>query len=388
MAEVLGIEATLNMTIQELQRVIGSSGAYVHPSVIIMIAEFIMSRGTPYGATFTGISRHPGGHLPAATLERAGSVFTKASAMGAAESIDNISSSIVVAARIKIGTGMCDVGYRYIDENGQEKLAVNESIYKSFRRENKEISEGESAANLQELQSILEKNGVGVQFDFNEENKNNVLVSTMVGGGKGIDKKNDVNLSSFVRKVMEPIPEVDKTPVVSPDFSEIMAMLANKGTVITAVQKGESPNVSPVEFIKSSSDNETVNFAKAPAFDEDTEFEVTIAKPRGKTTAKPSTVKPASQTVATARTRPKQEAAKEKTPPKTTVASSPKTTVASSPKTTVASSIKPNVRTRTPKVPEPIQEVEEAPIVKPARRTLADLRKTAKNITLETTDAL
>jgi hypothetical protein len=99
--------------------------SYVHPANLMIIAEFITSRGEPNGATYTGISRQPAGHLSLATLERAGKVFTQSAFCTSKEDIRNVSASIVVGTRMAIGDGMFDIG---LDIDG--KTYINDDIFK------------------------------------------------------------------------------------------------------------------------------------------------------------------------------------------------------------------------------------------------------------------
>jgi DNA-directed RNA polymerase beta' subunit len=121
-SEIFGIEAARNLIIKELTEVTEKS--YINPANIMFIAEFITSRGEPNGATYTGISRQPGGHLSLATLERAGNVFTQSALFGSKEDIRNVSASVSVGARMAIGDGMFDIG---LDVDG--KTYINNDIF-------------------------------------------------------------------------------------------------------------------------------------------------------------------------------------------------------------------------------------------------------------------
>jgi len=118
-----GIEASRKLIINSLMEVTEKS--YVHPANLMIIAEFITSRGEPNGATYTGISRQPAGHLSLATLERAGKVFTQSAFCTSKEDIRNVSASIVVGTRMAIGDGMFDIG---LDIDG--KTYINDDIFK------------------------------------------------------------------------------------------------------------------------------------------------------------------------------------------------------------------------------------------------------------------
>jgi hypothetical protein len=131
-SDTLGIEATLTFLIRQLYNTITNASSYVHPSNLILIAEFITSRGYPYGATFTGVSRQPGGHLSLATFERAGEVFTQSASYGRREDIKNVSASVVLGARMAIGSGMCDI-IQEIKVNGEPTKIINDDVFTDWR---------------------------------------------------------------------------------------------------------------------------------------------------------------------------------------------------------------------------------------------------------------
>jgi hypothetical protein len=133
-AQTLGIEAARTFLIRALNNTISNTGSYIHPANITFIAEFITSRGEPYGATYTGISRQPGGHLSLATLERAGKVFTQSALHGRKEDIRNVSASVAVGARMAIGDGSFDIA-QDITENGVQRTVINDDLFTALARD-------------------------------------------------------------------------------------------------------------------------------------------------------------------------------------------------------------------------------------------------------------
>jgi len=133
-AETLGIEAARSFVIRALSNTIANNGAYVNPANIAFIAEFITSRGEPFGATFTGISRQPGGHLSLSTLERAGKVLTKSALHGRSEDIRNVSASVMMGERMAMGDGAFDIA-QDISENGTKITLVNNDLFTGFVRD-------------------------------------------------------------------------------------------------------------------------------------------------------------------------------------------------------------------------------------------------------------
>ena len=133
-AETLGIEAARNFVIRALSNTIADNRSYVNPANITFIAEFITSRGEPFGATFTGISRQPGGHLSLSTLERAGKVFTKNALHGRPEDIRNVSAAVVMGERIAVGDGAFDIA-QDITENGKLVTLINTDLFTGWERD-------------------------------------------------------------------------------------------------------------------------------------------------------------------------------------------------------------------------------------------------------------
>ncbi|MEM5804083.1 MAG: hypothetical protein QW350_05115 [Candidatus Aenigmatarchaeota archaeon] len=130
-AKTFGIEAARVFLIKALYDTISNTGSYIHPMNIMLIAEFITNRGEPYGVTYTGISRQPGGHLSLATLERARGVFTQNALFGRKEDIHNVSASVAVGARMAIGNGYFDI-IEEIKEGNKTKYIVNDDLFTTF----------------------------------------------------------------------------------------------------------------------------------------------------------------------------------------------------------------------------------------------------------------
>jgi intein/homing endonuclease len=140
LTNVFGIETARSFIIMRLHDIISNNSSYVHPAHIIFIAEFITSRGVPYGTTFTGISRQPGGHLSLATVERAGKTLTQHALHGRKEDIRNVSASISVGTRMVIGNGMFDIAQNVI-VNNKPLVLINDDVFKAHEHE---VSEEES----------------------------------------------------------------------------------------------------------------------------------------------------------------------------------------------------------------------------------------------------
>jgi len=140
LTNVFGIETARTFIIMRLHDIIKSNSSYVHPAHIIFIAEFITSRGVPFGTTFTGISRQPGGHLSLATVERAGKTLTQHALHGRKEDIRNVSASISVGQRMVIGNGMFDIAQDIVEDN-KSKTLINDDVFTAHKRDETETEE-------------------------------------------------------------------------------------------------------------------------------------------------------------------------------------------------------------------------------------------------------
>lgn len=177
--ETLGIEAARTFLIRSLHNTITNTGSYVHPANITLIAEFITSRGEPYGATYTGISRQPGGHLSLATLERAGKVFMTNALHGRKEDIRNVSASVAVGARMAIGDGYFDIAQDIV-ENGVQRTVINDDLFDVLEKDDstkqlasKPITSDDLISGIDALKTIT----VGGGFDFTGGEKESNLIT-------------------------------------------------------------------------------------------------------------------------------------------------------------------------------------------------------------------
>jgi hypothetical protein len=100
----LGIEATRNLIIKEMVDTIIPQ-EYVDQRHIILLADYMTNRGIMTPITFLGLSHHQQGVSAQATMEKAVPVYKTASAFGAVESINTVSSSIQYGQRVTLGTG-------------------------------------------------------------------------------------------------------------------------------------------------------------------------------------------------------------------------------------------------------------------------------------------
>jgi len=135
--KLFGIENCYSYIVRALNNVIASSGNYVHPTHIKLIAELMCSRGSPLGLSFTAVGRLNYGHVTGSTIAKAGQVLTRSAIHGREETVNNTSAAINMGVLIKIGTGYTDVVQK-VTINGQTELLINDEITARFKESEEE----------------------------------------------------------------------------------------------------------------------------------------------------------------------------------------------------------------------------------------------------------
>jgi len=268
----LGIEAARTFLIRSLTNTISNTGSYVHPANITFIAEFITSRGEPYGATYTGISRQPGGHLSLATVERAGKVFTQSALHGRKEDIRNVSASVAVGARMAIGTGSFDIA-QDITENGIKHTIINDDLFTALEKDD------ESKRLLQEIntpvtispddllsgiESLKELTVGGASFDYVRSDDEVNLINMNPTEMYPEPEVSSSELSNVPRKIVkrvQPQPILDNKDLIVPsDLIDTIAQIkvgvpltdSSTKSFIKPLETGITPNLrQPVPIISS-----------------------------------------------------------------------------------------------------------------------------------------
>ena len=243
--DTLGIEATRSFIVRALSNTISNTGSYVHPTNIMVIAEFVTSRGQPHGATFTGISRQPGGHLSLATLERAGTVFIQNAIHGRTEDIRNVSASIAVGARMSIGTGFFDIG-QDITVQGVPKRVLNDDLFTALEHDDATLAIERPAPIMDDQIDVdaLADIAAGLLFDDRGADNETNLNTTFLGGEAIPDFGETVNIEGGVihapvRRVA-PLTKVTAEPVVARDLVNVLDQI-KIGIPVDTAQKGLAP---------------------------------------------------------------------------------------------------------------------------------------------------
>lgn len=174
--EVLGIEAARTFLIRAFYNTISNTGSYVHPANIMLIAEIMTNKGTPYGATFSALSRLTG-FFTVATFERAGTIFTTSAAHHSTERIENVSSSVAVGARMYIGSGYSDIG-QVITVNNQPKIILNDDVFDGFKEDdNYNYQQRPDSLDFSDTFDQLEELNADGGFDFAGEEETTLLTA-------------------------------------------------------------------------------------------------------------------------------------------------------------------------------------------------------------------
>lgn len=241
-AETLGIETARTYVVRALNNIISNAGSYVHPTNITLIAEFIVSRGEPHGATYAGISRQPGGHLSLATLERAGQVIIQSAVTARKEDIRNVSASVVVGTRMAIGNGFFDVGQDIIVD-GVKKTIVNDDLFTGFKLDddNKQYPKQQSEENLDDAIKMLGSFTVGDGFlqagegDNDEETEDEINLLNMFDQEIVTEKKADTLTQVKIGIPIDVIETLKPVPIISRGLIEVTNIIPPRVNIDTSL---------------------------------------------------------------------------------------------------------------------------------------------------------
>jgi hypothetical protein len=151
---ILGIEASRNFILTTMKKNLTEHDQYIHPVHLIVLAEFICSLGIPYGANYTGISRQGTKHLTLSTMERTRDVFSDAAITGQTEVIKNVSASVMLGLRMKLGNGMSYIAQDILDKEGKKKTLFEEELVSYYFNKNF-ISQERSSVTPKSIQDAI-----------------------------------------------------------------------------------------------------------------------------------------------------------------------------------------------------------------------------------------
>ncbi len=161
---VLGVEAAYSYFIKALKDLNSASGNYIDPRHILMIADFIFSRGKPNTIQFTGLARQPIGHISLITVERAMEVLRKLAFTGNSENINTVSAAISTGQPTPGGTGMISISD---SPKAQEQLLQFTKNAGNIRAGTKESQEAINKAHKGVFENVnIEKEGALPEYAY------------------------------------------------------------------------------------------------------------------------------------------------------------------------------------------------------------------------------
>jgi len=235
---VLGVEAAYSYFIKALKDLNESGGNYIDPRHILLIADFIFSRGKPNGVLFAGLSRQPIGHIALITVERAMEVLRKLAFTKSTENVNSVSVAISTGQIGPLGTG----GFIFSDDPKTQRQILNfnknidnirldqDEMSDVIKELNKETFGGYEPEKL--IPELPSKYETGKKYDYFNELFEDVVNETEVGEEYGLKDYPVIIL---------PLPTFNIAPMGRPDtvsdllVGDVQPLI--KKTVIKNVRK-------------------------------------------------------------------------------------------------------------------------------------------------------
>lgn len=192
LSAVLGVEAAYSYFIKALKDLNESGGNYIDPRHILLIADFIFSRGKPNGVLFAGLSRQPIGHIALITVERAMEVLRKLAFTKSTENVNSVSVAISTGQIGPLGTG----GFIFSDDPKTQRQILNfnknidnirldqDEMSDAIKDLNKEAFGGYEPDKL--IPELPSKYETGKTYDYFNDLFGDVIAETEVGDEYGI----------------------------------------------------------------------------------------------------------------------------------------------------------------------------------------------------------
>ena len=154
--DLLGIEASRQILIDEIISVVDHAGEYINLRHIELLCDVMTSKGSLTSINRQGINRGDVGPLAKCSFEDTTDQLIKAGIFAERDNLKGVSSNIMMGQKIKSGTGMCDI---YLDE--EEMYNYNISKDETYY---------ENETNIDNLLNIIEEGDCqGVDFKFSFE---------------------------------------------------------------------------------------------------------------------------------------------------------------------------------------------------------------------------
>ena len=124
MYNMFGIEAAREILIEEVSSVVDDAGEYINPRHVEILCDIMTSKGELVSINRQGINRGDIGPLAKCSFEDTTDQLIKSSIFSECDSLNGVSSNIMLGQRIKIGTGFSEI---YLDEELLSQYSSNQS---------------------------------------------------------------------------------------------------------------------------------------------------------------------------------------------------------------------------------------------------------------------
>jgi len=129
--QYFGIEASRKSYIENFKDVLGDVCSSIH---IAVIAELFNSRGIPRGTSVGNVQKSAGG-FSIASVAKAVEKIRGSSLYKNSEDARNVTASIMIGNRFRVGTGSFDIGQDILDSNDKEISLINDDIFNSHLKD-------------------------------------------------------------------------------------------------------------------------------------------------------------------------------------------------------------------------------------------------------------
>jgi len=131
--EILGIEATRILLMDEIRKVLEFDGGYINPKHFCTLVDVMTHKGYLMSITRHGINKNETGPLMRCSFEETMDVLTDASTYAEKDNILGVSESITIGKMCELGTGMCDIIMNSVyDENNFEIEELSDEETESY----------------------------------------------------------------------------------------------------------------------------------------------------------------------------------------------------------------------------------------------------------------
>lgn len=131
--EILGIEATRTLLMNEIRKVLEFDGGYINPKHFYTLVDVMTHKGYLMSITRHGINKNETGPLMRCSFEETMDVLTDASTFAEKDNILGVSESITIGKMCNLGTGMCDMIMNSIyDDNTFEIEELSDEETESY----------------------------------------------------------------------------------------------------------------------------------------------------------------------------------------------------------------------------------------------------------------